>query len=147
MNDDVAVILHHPATGLVTLDADSGFALGSHAGIDLFSKVVDVPPAGSGGENEVVVKGSDAPHVQDNDLASFVVQGNSGAQKGMLNGDLGTRGRLTTHRCNLQRASFGGCDLRPEVRACIRCIANWWIFSFAVGHLQAGSRTSKPTHR
>src|SRR5262245_38642647 len=55
VDDDVAVVLHHPLGGRVAFDAEAGVALLVHLGVDLLRQGVDLAAAGTGREDEEVV--------------------------------------------------------------------------------------------
>src|SRR5262245_50236504 len=60
MDDHVAVILDHPFARLVALDGEAAITPLVHGVVDFFGDGVDLPPAGTGGENEEVIQGRDA---------------------------------------------------------------------------------------
>src|SRR5690348_3760742 len=72
VDDDVAVILDDPLAGLVALDGQAAVPQTVHGGVDFFRDRVDLPAAGAGDEDEEVVQGGDAPHVEDQDVVALV---------------------------------------------------------------------------
>ena len=82
VDDHVAVILHHPFAGFVALDGQRAVAFRVQGGVDFFADGVDLPAAVAGGQDEEVVQGSDASHVEDDHVAGLVVGRHAGAEAG-----------------------------------------------------------------
>src|SRR5262249_54143738 len=106
MDHDITVVLNDPLGGLVSFDAKPHLSLAGHGAVYFLGDRVDLPSAGAVGQDQKVVNGSDAAHVQDNNVASLVISGNAGTKKGMFNGRIRGRGGRASRRCYLQRTSF-----------------------------------------
>ena len=87
VNDDVAVILHHPAARLVALDAQAFFPFGTHERVHFLGKGVDLPTAAAGHEDEEIEDRRDATQVQDEHVLGFVVVADAGALNRLLEGE------------------------------------------------------------
>src|ERR1700730_15366680 len=105
MDDDVAVVLHHPFAGFIALDAEALLSLGSQRRIDLFGDGMNLSSAGRRGDDEEVVERCDSPHVEDEDVACLVVGSHRSAPESPLQSRR-AQGRLTSQCCDLQRTSF-----------------------------------------
>jgi hypothetical protein len=68
---------------------------------------MELPTAGAGSQDEVVVEGRDAAHVEDENVAALVFGRHTGTEECVFQGDAGPRaGRLASHGRELQRTSF-----------------------------------------
>src|SRR5262249_38625401 len=106
VDDDVAVILRDPAARLVAFNAESPVADVMQRGVNLFGEGVDLATTPAGDEDEIGVDGGDAPHVQHDDVAAFVVGGHTGTETSSVEGvRLSGRRRESPH-CGLQETSF-----------------------------------------
>src|SRR5262249_492010 len=99
----IAVVLHDPARRLVTLDRKPDVAAVSQRRVDLFGDGVDLPAAGAGSDDEEVVQGRDAPHVQNDDVASLVLGRHFCTEAGAIQRG---QGSYLSRRCELQETSF-----------------------------------------
>ncbi len=138
----VAVVLDDPLTGCVAFDRKALVALSVHGRVDLFGDGVDLPAAVAGGQDEEIVKGSEAAHVEDDDVPRFVVGRYASTVAGSLERGNGLQQLGRSFRCGRQETSFRCCDRVKEVSRNRRTRDGFFVV--AVGHLQAGS--TRPAH-
>src|SRR5436305_1820111 len=102
-----------------------------HGGVDLLGKGMDLPAAGAVDENEIVIKGCDARHVEDHNVMALMIDGSAGTETSTFQSDpLRRSGRFYPGHCDIQRTSFKEWAAKVEVRV---SYATW--VSVAVGHL------------
>ena len=78
MDHDIAVILYDPFAGFVAFNSQPTITFRVEANIDLFANGVDLPAAVAGAEDEEIVQGRDASHVEDFHVACLVVHRHAG---------------------------------------------------------------------
>ena len=89
-------------------------AFAVEGGVDFLGDGMDLPAAGAGGQDEEVVQGGDASHVEDDHVAGLVVGRDAGAEAGAFEGGKELPLRRSSGD-DAQRTSFRFCDPRGEV--------------------------------
>jgi len=140
VDDDIAVVLHDPFTPFVSLDRQALLALSAHHCVDFLGKDVQLTPAGTRDENEVVVEWSLAPHVEDENIAGLMVRGEAGTETGVVESDAPRGGRQTSHGGGIQETSFRlGGSWQEVVQA---TVSDLWVL--LDGFVAATSRPDTP---
>src|SRR5262245_34942570 len=134
VHDDVAVILHNPARGLVALDGQPLLAGVRQGGVDFFGEGMNLATAGARGQHLEVVERSNASHVEDNDILGLVLLGDASTENGTFEAGFVPGGRLCFHGCDVQRTSFHMRGL--EVPRPARTVALAGAICGSLGHLQ-----------
>src|SRR5579875_3316071 len=141
MDDQVAVVLHHPFAGFVALDGQPAIALFVQGGVDFFADGVDLPSAEAGGEDKEIVQGSDPPHVKDQYIPALVFGGDVCGQASAFQ-----RGRDEERFSCLgndsQQSSFRTWDRREEVGQLRMEMVDASPSPPLSGHLRTGSSQS-----
>src|SRR5262249_16966446 len=118
VDQEVAVVLDDPLTRLVTFDPHPAVANAAHRIVDLFRQRVDLAAARAGADDEVVVQGMQAAHVEDDNVAGLVITGRPGTDGGPFGrtgGSESRRGKRRGNQWTSSGPSGGGEVMRSRV--------------------------------